>query len=120
MHRTSLNKNSKKGGIMALKIRLTRLGDKGNPFYRVIVAESRSPRDGKFIEILGTYDPKGTDESAIKIDRDIAMSWIAKGALPTDTAHAVLVKAKILEPNKPKKTSKKPAAAKPATKKKEK
>ncbi|MCL2228973.1 MAG: 30S ribosomal protein S16 [Firmicutes bacterium] len=102
---------------MALKIRLTRLGDKGNPFYRVVVAESRSPRDGKFIEILGTFDPKGTDDSAIKIDREVAMSWIAKGALPTDTAHAVLVKAKVLEPKKQPKV-KKSAPAKPVAKKK--
>jgi len=88
---------------MALKIRLTRLGDKGNAFYRVVVTESRSSRDGKFIQILGTFDPKATDNSGIKIDRAIAMEWLAKGATPTDTAKVLLVKAGILEaPKKPK------------------
>jgi small subunit ribosomal protein S16 len=80
---------------MALKIRLTRLGDKGNPFYRVVVTESRSPRDGKFIEVLGTYDPKGKDASAVKIDVEVANGWLAKGATPTDTAKAVLTRAGI-------------------------
>ena len=94
---------------MALKIRLTRLGDKGNPFYRVVVAESRSPRDGKITELLGTFDPKGKDaKTAIKIDKDKTMSWIAKGALPTDTARAVLVKAGILEAEKSKAKVSKP------------
>ena len=101
---------------MALKIRLTRLGDKGNPFYRVVVTESRAPRDGKFIQILGTYDPKAKDaKDGIKIDREIATSWIAKGAQPTDTAKMVLVKAGILAEDKKAKTSKpktKPVAKK--------
>ena len=100
---------------MALKIRLTRMGDKGTAFYRVVVAESRSPRDGKFIEILGTYDPNDTGKDAIKIKKDIALSWIAKGAQPTDTARAVMVKAGVLpsETKKPKaNTNAKPAAPK--------
>ena len=103
---------------MALKIRLTRLGDKGNPFYRVVVTESRSPRDGKFIQVIGTYDPKGTDDStAIKLDRDKAMDWLAKGAKPSDTARVLLQKAGILEAPKPKKVSK--PKAKPTPKKQE-
>ena len=85
---------------MALKIRLTRLGDKGNAFYRVVVAESRSPRDGKFIEILGTFDPKLSDKEGIKVDKDKALGWIAKGAQPTDTAKAVLVKAGVMPAEK--------------------
>ena len=80
---------------MALKIRLTRLGDRGNAFYRVVVAESRSPRDGKFIEVLGTYDPKLSGADAVKINKDAALGWVAKGAQPTDTAKAVLKKAGI-------------------------
>ena len=97
---------------MALKIRLTRLGDKGNAFYRVVVTEARCPRDGKFIGVLGTYDPKGTDDAtAIKIDKDLAMEWLAKGALPTDTARVLLEKVGILE-----KTKKKPAKKTPAPK----
>ena len=106
---------------MALKIRLTRLGDKGNPFYRIVVAENRSPRDGKFIQILGTYDPKAANkDDGIKIDRDIAMDWIAKGATPTDTARMVLEKAGILKPEKKAKTSKPKAKPAEAKKKKEK
>ena len=102
---------------MSLKIRLTRLGDKGNAFYRVVVADSRSPRDGKFIEVLGTYDPKLDGSDAVKIDKDLALGWIAKGAQPTDTVCAVLKKAGIAMDEKPAKavkTAPKTAAAKPA------
>ena len=76
---------------MAVKIRLTRLGDKKNPFYRVVVADSRSPRDGRFIETVGTYDPLKNPE-VIKIDNDKAKEWIKNGAQPTDTARDLLVK----------------------------
>jgi len=89
---------------MALKIRLTRLGDKGSPFYRVIVADSRSPRDGKFVAQIGTYDPKQKDaKTAIKIDNAGANEWLAKGATPTETARVILEKAGILEKSKIKK-----------------
>lgn len=81
---------------MAVKMRLTRLGDKKNPFYRVVVADSRSPRDGKFIDIVGTYNPK-LNPAEIKIDADKAKDWIAKGAQPTDTVRALLVEAGLLE-----------------------
>ena len=97
---------------MALKIRLTRLGDKGNPFYRVVVAESRSPRDGKFIEVLGTYDPKAKGDEGIKINREVATAWIAKGATLTETARVVMEKAGVLEKETPKKT---PTKATPKT-----
>ncbi|MDD4815859.1 MAG: 30S ribosomal protein S16 [Clostridia bacterium] len=76
---------------MAVKIRLTRMGDKKSPFYRVVVADSRSPRDGKFIEILGTYNPL-TNPAEIKIDNDKVSKWIKNGATPTQTAKAILVK----------------------------
>lgn len=80
---------------MAVKIRLTRLGDKKNPFYRVVVADSRSPRDGKFIDILGTYDPLKNPEE-IKLDAEKASKWIKNGAQPTDTAKDLLVKSGII------------------------
>lgn len=76
---------------MAVKIRLTRLGDKKAPFYRVVVADSRAPRDGKFIEVIGTYNPL-TDPAEIKIDNEKAKNWIKNGATPTATARDLLVK----------------------------
>lgn len=82
---------------MAVKIRLTRLGDKKSPFYRVVVADSRSPRDGKFIEILGTYNPL-TDPAEIKINNERAMDWIKNGAQPTETARVLLVKSGAIQP----------------------
>ncbi len=83
-----------------VKIRLTRLGDHKSPFYRIIVADSRSPRDGRFIEVLGTYDPHLEDEAGLKLDADKAKEWIAKGAQPTDTVRGILVKAGVLATNK--------------------
>ena len=68
---------------MAVKIRLKRMGAKKNPYYRVVVADSRSPRDGKFIEEIGTYDPMA-EPSAIKIDAEKAKKWVANGAQPTN------------------------------------
>ena len=68
---------------MAVKIRLKRLGEKKNPFYRIIVADSRSPRNGRFIEEIGTYDPN-LEPSAIKVDEEAAKKWLANGAQPTD------------------------------------
>lgn len=84
---------------MAVKIRLTRLGDKKSPFYRVIVADSRSPRDGKFIDIIGTYNPL-TDPAEIKIDNAKAEKWLKNGATPTETAKAILVKAGAIQTKK--------------------
>ncbi len=81
---------------MAVKIRLTRLGDKKSPFYRVVVADSRYPRDGKFIDILGTYNPL-KEPSEIKIDNEKAQEWIKKGAQPTDTAKAILIRSGAIE-----------------------
>jgi len=78
-----------------VKIRLKRMGAKKAPFYRVIVADSRSPRDGRFIEQIGTYNPL-TDPSEIKIDGDRAKDWISKGAQPTETVRSLMKKAGIL------------------------
>ena len=78
-----------------VKIRLRRLGAKKNPFYRVVVADSRFARDGRFIEEIGTYDPT-TEPSTIKIDADKAKQWLSNGAQPTDTVRGLLKKAEIL------------------------
>ena len=80
---------------MAVKIRLRRMGAKKSPFYRVVVADSRFPRDGRFIEEIGTYDPT-TEPSTIKIDADKAKQWLSNGAQPTDTVRVLLKKAEIL------------------------
>ena len=69
---------------MAVKIRLRRMGQKKAPFYRVVVADSRSPRDGRFIEEIGYYDPN-TDPSTFKVDAEAAKKWLSNGAQPTDT-----------------------------------
>jgi len=74
---------------MATKIRLQRFGKKGKPFYHVVVADSRSPRDGKFIERLGSYNPN-TNPATIDIDFDKTLDWVNKGAQPTDTCRAIL------------------------------
>jgi len=68
---------------MAVKIRLTRIGSKKNPIYRVVVADSRSPRDGRFIEIVGRYNPQ-TEPSLIELDEAKVRDWLAKGAQPTE------------------------------------
>ena len=80
---------------MAVKIRLKRMGAKKAPFYRVVVADSRYPRDGRFIEEIGTFDPL-TDPATIKIDADLAKKWIGNGAQPTDTVKALLKKSGII------------------------
>lgn len=80
---------------MAVKIRLRRMGAKKAPFYRVVVADSRYPRDGRFIEEIGTYNPM-TDPADIKIDADKAKKWISNGAQPTDTVKSILKKEGIL------------------------
>ena len=69
---------------MAVKIRLRRMGAKKNPFYRIVVADSRYPRDGRFIEEIGYYDPT-TEPSTVKVDDEKAKKWMANGAQPTDT-----------------------------------
>ena len=76
---------------MAVKLRLTRIGAKKNPYYRVVVADSRFPRDGRFIEILGTYNQM-VEPAEIKIDAEKAQKWIKNGAQPTDTVKALLKK----------------------------
>ena len=81
---------------MAVKIRLRRMGAKKAPFYRVVVADSRFPRDGRFIEEIGTYNPM-TTPAQISIDADKAKTWIKNGAQPTDTVKALLKKSNIID-----------------------
>ena len=81
---------------MAVKIRLKRMGAKKAPFYRVVVADSRSPRDGRFIEVLGTYNPLATP-AEVKLDEEKAMKWLNNGAIPTDTVKNLFSKAGIME-----------------------
>jgi small subunit ribosomal protein S16 len=76
---------------MAVKIRLTRMGAKGKPFYRIVAADTSSPRDGKFLEILGNYDPR-KDPPEIMVKEDLLKSWLAKGAKPTLTVSQLLAK----------------------------
>ena len=80
---------------MAVKIRLRRMGAKKAPFYRVVVADSRYPRDGRFIEEIGTFNPN-TDPAEVSIDAEAAKKWIANGAQPTDTVKALLKKNNII------------------------
>ncbi len=72
-----------------VKIRLRRMGAKKNPYYRIVVADSRSPRDGRCIEEIGTYDPT-KDPAAVTVDAEKAKAWIANGAQPTDTVKKIL------------------------------
>ncbi len=81
---------------MAVKIRLRRMGAKKTPFYRVVVADSRYPRDGRFIEEIGTYNPLA-EPSEFKVDAEKAKKWIANGAQPTDTVKALFKKNGIIE-----------------------
>ena len=81
---------------MAVRIRLTRLGRKKKPFYRIIVTDSESPRDGKFLDIVGTYDPL-QDPAAIEIDNDKLQDWLGKGALPSTTVKSLIKKSAVAE-----------------------
>ena len=80
---------------MAVKIRLNRLGAKKTPFYRIVVADSRAPRDGRFIEVLGNYDPSQTP-ALVNVDEEKVLSWMSKGAQPTDTVKSLLSKKGIM------------------------
>ena len=81
---------------MAVKIRLKRMGAKKKPFYRIIVADSRSPRDGRFIEEIGTYDPL-KDPAEIIVDGEKVKGWISNGAQPTESVKALLKRAGVVE-----------------------
>jgi small subunit ribosomal protein S16 len=102
---------------LSVKIRMRRIGAKKHPFYRLVVADSRSPRDGKFIEILGTFDPM-SDPVKRTVDADKVKAWLQKGARPSDTARAFLIGEGLLpkesarkRPSKPPKSATTAAAA---------
>lgn len=98
---------------MSVKIRLKRMGAKKRPFYRVVIADSRSPRDGRFIETVGTYNPIA-QPAEIKLDEAKILTWLSNGAQPSDTARNLLSNAGILAKFAEMKTAKKSTAAKPA------
>ena len=81
---------------MAVKMRLKRMGAKKRPFYRIVVADSRFPRDGRFIEEIGYYNPIETP-AVVKVDKDLAIKWLKNGAMPTDTVRDLLSKEGILK-----------------------
>ena len=98
---------------MAVKMRLTRLGDKGNALYRIVVVDARVARDGKYIDKIGHYNPN-TDPAEVVVDVEKAQKWLANGVQPTETVKNILVKAGVIE--KPAKLS--PAKTNPKKKKK--
>ena len=81
---------------MAVKLRLKRMGAKKRPFYRIVAADSRSPRDGRFIEVVGTYNPI-MEPAEIKVDEEVALKWLKTGAIPTDTVRDLFRKQGIME-----------------------
>ena len=81
---------------MAVKLRLIRMGSKKRPFYRVVAADSRYPRDGKFVEVVGTYNPVALTDN-IKVDDEKALKWVRNGAQPTDTVKYILSKAGVMK-----------------------
>ena len=81
---------------MAVKLRLKRMGSKQRPFYRIVAADSRSPRDGRFIETVGTYEPI-YKENNIKVDEEKALKWLNNGAIPSDTVRNILSDAGIMK-----------------------
>jgi small subunit ribosomal protein S16 len=82
--------------FLAVRIRLKRIGAKKNPFYRIVVADSRYPRDGRFIEEIGTYNPS-SNPSEFKVDNEKAIKWIKNGAQPTETVRSLLKKAGVIQ-----------------------
>ena len=92
---------------MAVKIRLTRTGRHNDASYRIVVADSRSPRDGRYIELVGYYAPKAVGATpALKLEREKVLTWLANGATPSDTVRAILSKEGILKEFAEKKASK--------------
>lgn len=98
---------------MSVRIRLRRMGAKKQPFYRVVVADSRSPRDGRFLDTIGTYDPR-KEPVAIDIDREKTLKWLADGAMPTDSARSLLSQTGIWQEFRGEGESAPGAASKPA------
>ena len=85
---------------MSVKIRLNRVGKHKRPFYRIVVADSQMPRDGRFIEIVGTYDPL-RDSAGVTLKQDRIRAWLAQGAQPSETVHDLFRKAGVFSPSPP-------------------
>ena len=82
---------------MATRIRLRRVGRKKVPLYRIVVADKTSPRDGRFVEVIGTYDPKAENSKQVTVDAEKARAWLAKGATPSDTVGSLLKRAGVTQ-----------------------
>ena len=82
---------------MAVKIRLTRMGAKKRPTYRIVATDSRRPRDGQYLELIGTYSPIDTEENQVKINEEVALKWLNSGAIPTDTVRNLFSKEGIMK-----------------------
>ena len=82
---------------MAVKLILTRMGAKKRPTYRIVATDSRSPRDGKYLELIGTYSPIDSEENQVKVNEEVALKWLNKGAIPTDTVRNILSKEGIMK-----------------------
>ena len=91
---------------MAVKLRLKRMGSKQKPFYRIVAADARSPRDGRFIETVGTYNPL-KNPTEIKVDEEKALTWLNNGAQPTDTVRSILTESGIMKKYADSKTKRK-------------
>ena len=81
---------------MAVKIRLTRMGSKKRPVYRIVASDSRSPRDGKYLELIGTYDPK-TNPRTVNVNEELAIKWLTTGAIPSDTVRSIFSEVGIMK-----------------------
>ena len=82
---------------MAVKLRLTRMGAKKRPTYRIVATDSRRPRDGQYLELIGTYSPIDTEENQVKINEEVALKWLNSGAIPTDTVRNLFSKEGIMK-----------------------
>ena len=82
---------------MAVKLRLTRMGAKKRPTYRIVATDSRRPRDGQYLELIGTYMPIEKEENQVKINEEVALKWLNEGAIPTDTVRNILSKEGIMK-----------------------
>lgn len=91
-----LNRQKKRKVFKMVKLRLKRMGKKGRPFYRIVAADSRSPRDGRIIEEIGTYNPIAS-ENQITVNKELAMKWLQNGAKPSDTVRSILSKEGIMK-----------------------
>ena len=82
---------------MAVKLRLTRMGAKKRPTYRIVATDSRRPRDGQYLELIGTYSPIDVEENQVKINEEVALKWLNSGAIPTDTVRNLFSKQGIMK-----------------------